>query len=623
MPPPDAAVAYYRSQKRITTAASQHLQALWRRLDPDNIDRSWGRGQIGEEAFVTVSLGQQAAATAADPYLEEVLTEQGIDARPVAAVQERSFAGVAADGRSLETLLYESVIRFKAAIGSGRSIAVAMASGAASIDVIGRTQIADAGRTAVGVAVVARPEVTTWTRMLNPPSCSRCAVLAGKTFRWNQGFARHPLCLPSGVGVSGPSTAAAARRPYQGELVIITTASGQNLPITGNHPVLTRHGWKPAHLLDEGDEVVRSTRPDGAIGIIDDHHQMPALVEDVWRSIGVVGLRFDVSPEDFHGDGCDGEVEVVSADGALAHWEHPALFHQAEKDGLSIRLGLPDGLALEGKAKLLDLGCGSLTCGSVRPGSLGLALAGRHLAGSYDSRRTSVSSLDPCIDESTSNHLARHSVLAAELVLASAHSVCGDDVLDRQRFGLSRWDAPSETFSVESREGYAARGGDLLQRLASQVELDRVVELRRVEWSGHVFSLTSSEGWHVANNLIVSNCDCRHIPTTEHVAGDLTTDPRSYFDSLSAADQDKYFGVDGAQSIRDGADIGQVVNVKRRASGLYQANGQLYTTEGTTKRGVAGKLAPGQARPAPETIYENAGSRADAIEQLRRFGYLN
>jgi hypothetical protein len=30
--------------------------------------------------------------------------------------------------------------------------------------------------------------------MLNPPSCSRCAVLAGKWFGWNAGFQRHPRC---------------------------------------------------------------------------------------------------------------------------------------------------------------------------------------------------------------------------------------------------------------------------------------------------------------------------------------------------------------------------------------------------------------------------------------------
>src|SRR5690606_32784856 len=43
-----------------------------------------------------------------------------------------------------------------------------------------------------------------YTRMLNPPSCSRCAILAGRWFRWNDGFQRHPQCdcvhIPSKSG---------------------------------------------------------------------------------------------------------------------------------------------------------------------------------------------------------------------------------------------------------------------------------------------------------------------------------------------------------------------------------------------------------------------------------------
>src|SRR5699024_4678625 len=58
-------------------------------------------------------------------------------------------------------------------------------------------------RQAAGVDIVARPQVG-YVRMLNPPSCSRCAILAGKWFRWNAGFLRHPNCdcvhVPSTAG---------------------------------------------------------------------------------------------------------------------------------------------------------------------------------------------------------------------------------------------------------------------------------------------------------------------------------------------------------------------------------------------------------------------------------------
>src|SRR5206468_2731515 len=103
-------------------------------------------------------------------------------------------------------------------------------------------------------------------------------------------FKRHPRCFPAGTAVSGPATSAATRRWYEGELVVFATASGQELSLTGNHPVLTSRGWVPANLLHEGDEVVRSTEPKGATPlVVPDHHQMPSLIEDVWRSLGMAG----------------------------------------------------------------------------------------------------------------------------------------------------------------------------------------------------------------------------------------------------------------------------------------------------------------------------------------------
>lgn len=63
--------------------------------------------------------------------------------------------------------------------------------------------VQDAARAAQQVDVTTRPRVQ-YVRHLTPPSCSRCAVLAGRVYRWSQGFLRHPGCdctmLPTTVG---------------------------------------------------------------------------------------------------------------------------------------------------------------------------------------------------------------------------------------------------------------------------------------------------------------------------------------------------------------------------------------------------------------------------------------
>lgn len=144
-------------------------------------------------------------------------------------------------------------------------------------------------------------------------------------------------------------------------------------------------------------------------------------------------------------------------------------------------------------------------------------------------------------------------------------------------------------------------------------------------------------------------CDCRHIPASESVAGDLTVEPRAYFDSLTESEQDKTFTKAGAEAVRAGADIGQVVNARR---GMYAAQGQLLTREGTTSRGRAfqalrdGGTTQGlagtavrntrtgrqmrvitntratQARLMPETIAQVATDRDDYLRMLRANGYL-
>lgn len=60
-------------------------------------------------------------------------------------------------------------------------------------DQIVASLVQDAGRAAEGVTIAARPRIG-HVRMLNPPSCARCAVLAGRVYRYSTGFLRHPGC---------------------------------------------------------------------------------------------------------------------------------------------------------------------------------------------------------------------------------------------------------------------------------------------------------------------------------------------------------------------------------------------------------------------------------------------
>ena len=612
---PTRASEEYEAQKRLTVATLAATRRQWARMGSD-WDSSFST--VAPRLTAILAAAQVGSARQGAAYVPEVLDEQGMSPEPVARVRPESLAGYAADGRTLESLVSLTLLRSK--------VGGSLDSGGAFLDMVVETEIADAHRASIQLATVARPR-TGYVRMVNTPCCKDCAVQAGKFFRSNAGFLRHPNCFPAGVAVNGPRSEAAARRWYEGELVVLTTASGQELPLTGNHPVLTRRGWVPANLIEEGDEVVRSTQPEGATPlVIPDHHQVPSRIENVWGALSVAGLdTVPTSPEDFHGDGQHGEVDVALADGALHHRALAAILEPLAQGDLTVASGAALTLDSQGSSVLLDLG-NSPHAGTPVGGLDTLpALLGGH--GREANRRgaASVTPLDARLREALAYGAARDAVLLGEGVLAGAGLVGGDDLLNREVMTLPRWDAPGGKLSVETSDGYTARGRDLLNRLAGQVELDRVVKLSRREFRGHVYSLTSSEGWHVANSLIVSNCKCYHLPTTDPGSKYATYPDPSEITGLTEGER---------KALEAGGDYSQVINASRGAS-----SNKMTTTEGTTRRGVGYRAMGGAGRNdvrlpgervrrtknrrlTPDGIYAIASDDAEAIRLLKAHGYL-
>lgn len=171
----------------VASASSQAMR-LWRRVDPANIASSWER--LSVDAFAYTSLSQMAVAATADEYVASVVPR----AVPLGAVQPKMYGGVAGDGRNLLSLLQQPVVSSLLAIGSGHAPERALEIGGNSLMSIVGTVIPDAARAAEHTAIAARPAVTGYVRTLSPPSCARCAIIAGTWYRWNEGFQRHPRC---------------------------------------------------------------------------------------------------------------------------------------------------------------------------------------------------------------------------------------------------------------------------------------------------------------------------------------------------------------------------------------------------------------------------------------------
>jgi hypothetical protein len=186
------ALEHQRRQAAQARKAATEARKLWALIDQKNIGRSWTE-QLAR-LFTAVSGAQQLSAAASDEYVDEALAAQGVSGAASGTVRADALAGVASDGRSLASLLYQPAITSLQAIGAGAAPARALTLGQVHLDMIVRTQVADAGRVADGMAITARPHATGYIRLVSAGACSRCIVLAGKHYAWNKGFLRHPRC---------------------------------------------------------------------------------------------------------------------------------------------------------------------------------------------------------------------------------------------------------------------------------------------------------------------------------------------------------------------------------------------------------------------------------------------
>ena len=122
--------------------------------------------------------------------------------------------------------------------------------------------VTDAARAAEAVATAVRPDIY-HVRYVNPPCCPRCAVLAGRVYRWSDGFDRHPGCDCSMI----PTTVATpyAQDPNElarnGQVRGLSEADTQALLGGADLNQVVNVRQRKASLLEGGHALSRGGRP--------------------------------------------------------------------------------------------------------------------------------------------------------------------------------------------------------------------------------------------------------------------------------------------------------------------------------------------------------------------------
>jgi hypothetical protein len=185
------AQAYRADVSATGEQAALILAGLWRQVDPGDPLAAWT--PLLTQALGAFTAGQLVAAALADQYVDAALAAQGDPRQALAGVDPAAFAQTGAAGTDLEALLRIPAQRTAYALGQGVDQERALSLGRGLLTMYARTEIADAARTASMAASAAR-RVGGYVRALRPPSCARCAILAGRWYRYSSGFNRHPHC---------------------------------------------------------------------------------------------------------------------------------------------------------------------------------------------------------------------------------------------------------------------------------------------------------------------------------------------------------------------------------------------------------------------------------------------
>ena len=155
------------------------------------------------EVIDALTEAQLKAAVVSDVAVTSQLALQGAP-EPELSYNPLLVPGHTGDGRTVHGLVAAGVNKAAVAFDAGADAAELNRTWnkvGNFLALAGSTAISDAARASSSVSMLATPR-TKYIRMVNPPTCARCLVLAGKTaHNPTMGFQRHPRCDCSQVAV--------------------------------------------------------------------------------------------------------------------------------------------------------------------------------------------------------------------------------------------------------------------------------------------------------------------------------------------------------------------------------------------------------------------------------------
>lgn len=196
----------------VTSSAYKRGLTAWRRVEPGHIAASWQMHMPSAVAAITAA--QLSAATDAQAWTLTAMELQDLDATgPL--IDPRALAGtMPRTGALVQSALAGVAFHALDRIAEGMSPRRAMLAGELELGRLTQVAVADAFREAEAGMIGSRQQSMGWVRMAHANCCARCAVLAGRFYRWNDGFERHLNCRCVHVATTQSAAQGLIMDPY-------------------------------------------------------------------------------------------------------------------------------------------------------------------------------------------------------------------------------------------------------------------------------------------------------------------------------------------------------------------------------------------------------------------------
>lgn len=429
-------------------------------------------------------------------------------------------------------------------------------------------------------------------------------------------------CFVPETQISGSITGA-IRRWYDGKVCEITTSSGRKITVTPNHPILTGNGWIIADKIDVGTNLLAyggNVEADSCEVV--QHKQAPTSAENLFETIRDQAFAVgDSSTLDFNSEANirEAEIDIYTRNSKLVNRIKASCTQRVED-----REFVPAG----------DTRASPLNAVSAPNGNI---IALNAIASKYE-RNSAFGAANSASDSPNGKPfvvikpqdgafevvIPRSSSSPSRATLPSDCSRILFDNLPLNTFRLGLATQDNALFSELATNGIAADAGlftYLVNTYPINVFSDPVVNVRKIDFSGHVYDFQSSETLIKADGLIVHNCRCGVIQLTADevkeyglkIGGDIPGPSSSWTNPITGEKMKIPFGIDPGFVHNSG------ISYLQKVQQLADEKIQKYAPDSqpAAKKGMEATQGKAQqVKAAQEAIQEEKAARRSGNETI-------